>query len=73
MALTAAQIDAEIDAAFAAVTGLRAGKKFVAIGGRSFSSRDLKQLTDYLDWLRAKAAELAGTSRSGVIAFREPA
>jgi len=72
MALTAAQADAIIDAATTALTALAAGKKSVTVGGRAYTSHDIPQLTGLIDWAKAQAAELASTSRSGVIAFREP-
>ena len=70
--MTAAQVDAIIDAATTALTALAAGTKSVTVGGRSYTTHDIPQLTKLIDWAKAEAAALASTSRSGVIAFREP-
>lgn len=75
MALTLAQIDSAIDAAFAAYT---LGELSYTIKGRTVSFRSITELDNHIDWLEKKKAELtaqseinAGTSQAGLVRFQE--
>lgn len=72
MPLTAAQIQALLNAAYAAQLSILGGTaQSVTVGSRSYTALNLKDLQDLITGLEAQLAALtAGGYRPGVVAFR---
>jgi len=76
MAITLAQVDAAIDAAFAAFT---LGETAYTLNGRRVEFRSLTELQNHIDWLSAQKVQLtaqneidAGGGGAAVVVFQEP-
>ena len=71
MAITAAQLEAEMDAVFAQMQNIRSQGKVISASGRTLTNHDLPELQKQYDWLAAKLSQMQSVHRSAVAAFRD--